>query len=83
MAYRKFLKPTSKVLIVRDPITKDILPETGDYKPMNKIWRRRINDGSVILLEKPKISFGSKIEEKMESPKYENKNLKFKKENKA
>jgi len=77
MAYKKLIKPSSKGLTVRDPISKDILPETGDYKPIDKYWKRRIMDGSVILVEEKPIQFGTK----MKDTKYENKGLKFKKEN--
>jgi len=71
------LKPAHKGLIVRDPITQAALPEDGVLKPVRGVdgryWRRRLNDGSVIVVdetikEKPskttktkKIKFGGKI----------------------
>jgi hypothetical protein len=40
-------------LIVRDPISKDILAETGEEKPLigpeGRYWRRRLRDGSVSI----------------------------------
>ena len=45
-----FLVPL-KDLIVRDPITKSIMPEKGLVKPLvgkeGRYWKRRIRDGSV------------------------------------
>lgn len=43
------LIPKHKGLIVRDPITKSILPIEGELKPLTKYWRRRINEGSVAI----------------------------------
>lgn len=49
----KFLIPTHKGSIVRDPISKDILPEEGVNKPwtgpMGRYWKRRVKDGSVYI----------------------------------
>lgn len=77
MRAKKFIKPISENLIVRDPITKNILPPTGDYKPFNSYWRRRINDGSVVVVKK--IKEEKKVEEipenKMEKQKYSNKSI--------
>jgi len=46
-----------KGLLVRDPVTKDILPESGEVKPLigseGRYWRRRINDGSVTIGGQP------------------------------
>ena len=41
-------------LIVRDPVSKDILSSTGEIKPLigpeGRYWRRRIKDGSVKIV---------------------------------
>jgi hypothetical protein len=55
----KFLIP-SNGQIVRDPMSKQILPVEGMVKPWigpeGRYWRRRANDGSVIVLdERPKV----------------------------
>lgn len=45
-------------LIVRDPISKDVLPAEGEVKPLvgpeGRFWRRRLRDGSVKISEVPK-----------------------------
>jgi len=43
---QKLLKPT-KGMIVRDPETKEMLPEEGKIVVLNGFWRRRLKDGSV------------------------------------
>lgn len=43
-----------KGLIVRDPITKAPLPESGMPKPYNKYWRRRVNCGDAMIKPVPK-----------------------------
>jgi len=43
-----FLKPARAGLIVRDPISRDPLPQAGAEKPDTQFWRRRIADGDVI-----------------------------------
>jgi hypothetical protein len=47
----KFLVPQHG-LLVRDPISKDIISENGEWKPYygsaaGRYWRRRVKDGSV------------------------------------
>ena len=42
------IKPTSKTLLVRDPITREPLQQKGEVKPRNAYWLRRVMDGSVI-----------------------------------
>lgn len=34
--------------VVRDPITRDVLPETGAVVPSSSYWLRRLADGSVL-----------------------------------
>lgn len=59
-----------KGLIVRDPISKSILPEdTFTAVPYNSYWRRRVLDGSVILREEKK-------EKKENKSEYQNKEFK-------
>lgn len=52
MATTAFLVPKGDIL-VRDPISKDILQTTGEVKPLigpeGRYWKRRIRDGSVIV----------------------------------
>lgn len=52
---RAFVKPGASGMIVRDPISKAVLPETGDWKPLvgpeGRYWRRRINCGDVVALK--------------------------------
>ncbi len=43
------VKP-QKGLLVRDPITRDPLKATGEEKPRNPYWLRRIKDKSVELV---------------------------------
>ena len=44
-------------LLVRDPVTKEIIGPKGELKPLfgrdGRYWRRRINDGSV-KIQNPK-----------------------------
>ena len=65
-----FVKPLSG-LIVRDPNNFSPLPENGMNVPLvgidGKYWRRRIQDGSVIVVsdikkETPKKSYSGKAE---------------------
>jgi len=50
------LAPTEKGLLVRDPLTKQPLPEKGMDKPMigseGIYWKRQIRDGSVKIVKK-------------------------------
>ncbi len=46
----KFLKPNGK-LIIRDPNTKMPLSENGELKEYNSYWRRRVIEGSCIIVE--------------------------------
>lgn len=40
-------------LILRDPITGEILPPEGKHLPDSKYWRRRLAEGSVTIAEPP------------------------------
>lgn len=66
--FAKFIKPSSPGLIVRDPRTKTALSEKGEWKPMSgkegTYWKRRIEDGSIIIAEEAKAA--EVIEEKKE-----------------
>lgn len=46
----------AKGVIVRDPYTAQIIPETGAVKKIGKYWKRRERDGSVKLLPVPVVS---------------------------
>jgi hypothetical protein len=52
-------------LLVRDPITKSILPKEGSYctwiGPQGRYWRRRVTDGSVIISTPPKSGVSEKV----------------------
>ena len=54
-----FLIP-KKGLIVRDPMTKELLPAEGTTKALigseGRYWRRRLKDGSVRIGEPPTVS---------------------------
>jgi hypothetical protein len=53
-AESKFLKPREG-LLVRDPLTKAIIPATGSnlpwIGPAGRYWRRRVSCGDMILSE--------------------------------
>jgi hypothetical protein len=51
-----FLKPIENVL-VRDPKSKEIFPQEGMLVELNTYWQRRINDGTLLIVNQ-------KIEEK-------------------
>lgn len=64
-----FVKP-SEGLKVRDPLTKKALPVAGASVILSTYWRRRLKDGSVVLV-KP-------TAEKTETPKPDKKTVAFK-----
>lgn len=45
------IKPASKGLLVRDPITRNPLDMKGELKPRNTYWLRRVQDASVVLMD--------------------------------
>ncbi len=47
------IKP-KKELLVRDPITREPLKNSGENKPRNTYWLRRIKDDSVVLMDAKK-----------------------------
>ncbi len=48
-----FIKPRDGVK-VRDPLTGEHLPEAGAEKPRGRYWLRRLNDGDVQIVSRPK-----------------------------
>lgn len=42
-----FVKPAPGAR-VRDPVTRELLPEAGAPVPLNAFWRRRLEDGDVV-----------------------------------
>jgi hypothetical protein len=44
-----FLKPIENVLI-RDPKSKEIFPQEGMLVELNTYWQRRINDGTLLIV---------------------------------
>lgn len=49
-----FVKPAREGLIVRDPITKQIMPADGKEVTDSTYWRRRLRDGDVVKARPPK-----------------------------
>lgn len=47
------IKPANGVT-VRDPETLDPLAESGELKPKNSYWLRRLNDGDIEVVEPAK-----------------------------
>lgn len=39
---------------VRDPDTKEVLAEAGEYKPRSGFWLKRIKQGDVVETKAPK-----------------------------
>jgi len=62
----EFLVPVKGLL--RDPITLDFLPEKGAFKSMlgseGSYWRRRIKDGTVIIITPVPVKVKKKKEDK-------------------
>jgi Protein of unknown function (DUF2635). len=48
-----FIKPVSGVT-VRDPETLEPLAQSGELKPKNGHWLRRLNDGDIEVVEQSK-----------------------------
>ena len=48
------IKPKVKGVLVRDPITREPLKASGEMKPRNAYWLRRILDASVVEVEDKK-----------------------------
>lgn len=44
-----FVKPANPNAVIRDPHTKRPLPADGGRVPDNSYWRRRLDDGDVVL----------------------------------
>ena len=47
------LKPVGD-LLVRDPVTRKVLKSSGEMKPRNVYWLRRLQEGAVIKMETKK-----------------------------
>ena len=48
------IKPATKGLLVRDPITRVPLKAGGEMKPRNTYWLRRMLDASVVEVREKK-----------------------------
>ena len=46
------IKPARKKLIVRDPLTKQVLSAEGKTVTDNTYWRRRFRDGDILINKK-------------------------------
>lgn len=50
-----FVKPARPGLIIRQPErAAQPLPETGALVPPTAYWRRRLNDGDIVIAKRPK-----------------------------
>jgi len=53
--HQRFLRPRAEGLMVRDPVTKAVLPPGGALKPWvgpeGRYWRRRLSCGDVVVGE--------------------------------
>ncbi|MDD9158547.1 DUF2635 domain-containing protein [Aliivibrio sp. S4TY2] len=45
------IKPATKGLLVRDPVTREPLKAEGEMKPRNAYWVRRVLDASVVEVD--------------------------------
>jgi hypothetical protein len=52
------IKPADPSVPVRDPVTREYLPEDGADKPETSFWMRRIRDGSVVRVEEHELPTG-------------------------
>lgn len=48
-----FIKPARPGLLVRDPISREPLPDTGAEKPRDTHWLRRLREGDVVECDPP------------------------------
>lgn len=51
-----FVVPKEKGMILRDPITKRVLPDEGAFVKASSFWWRRIVSGEVRLVDKAETS---------------------------
>lgn len=51
-----FVVPKQPGMILRDPITKRILPDEGAFVKKNSFWLKRIVSGEVKLVDKEETS---------------------------
>ena len=67
----KFIKPAHKGLIVRHPRTKGVLAAEGELVLWKgyagRYWRRRVKDGSVLIITKKEPETTSKYKRKKET----------------
>jgi len=48
-----FIKPARPGLVVRDPITRETLPDEGREVPRSTYWIRRLTGGDVVTALRP------------------------------
>ncbi|EGJ50250.1 DUF2635 domain-containing protein [Desulfocurvibacter africanus] len=53
MSDTMFVKPSRAGLIVRDPTTKEPVPDEGRDVPRNSFWTRRLTGGDVVTAPRP------------------------------
>lgn len=49
-----YIKLKTENLVIRDPVTKAIVPPEGRWVVMSTYWRRRLNDGDMIESKPPR-----------------------------
>lgn len=65
---RIFVQPTRPNLIIRDPKNKIPIPREGKFVNETTYWRRRIKDGDLVIIIKPKVQDIPEKPEKLEKP---------------
>lgn len=47
-----FVRPRRRengaLVVLRDPATGGVVPESGEWKPLTRFWRNRIKDGDAV-----------------------------------
>lgn len=51
-----FVVPTQAGMVLRDPVSKRILPDEGAFVKKNSFWLKRIVSGEVKLVDKEETS---------------------------
>lgn len=53
MSNRVFVRPAEGV-VLRNPLTGERIPEEGSHVQLNSFWRRRIQEGSLVIAKPAK-----------------------------
>lgn len=54
MSEKLYVKPVNAGALLRDPVTKRVLPSEGGFVQPTAFWRRRVRNGDVVLADPPK-----------------------------